>query len=99
MTEAGETGGRREMICNICGGWARRLPTHGAHEMCLARRRLGLPTPSLGDQGPDCGGRGSSGTGGVMLDLCLGPASIARAIVAQFPPCGLCGGTGAINRG
>jgi hypothetical protein len=85
------------MTCNICGGFAQKLPEHGAHNLCAARLERGLPTPSLGRQCPDCSGAGTTGTGGVMLFLDLGPAAIARSIAAQFPPCQQCAGRGVID--
>jgi len=83
--------------CNICGGWARKLPEHGAHNLCLERQKRGLATPSLGDMCDECGGSGHRGEGGgVMLSFDLGPAVIARSIDAQFPVCPKCEGRGFI---
>jgi len=81
------------MTCELCGGAAGQL-IDGAHALCRARTNLGLPTPSLGNRCERCAGRGTLGTGGVMLDLSHGPAVIARSIAAQFPPCPTCGGRG-----
>ena len=85
------------MLCSICGGFARRLPDHGAHNLCAARVERGLPTPSLGNCCPDCDGQGSTGQGGVPLFLDhLSPGEIARSIAAQFPACVTCAGSGII---
>ncbi len=78
--------------CVICGGWARQLPPHGAHNLCVARRNLGQPTPSLGEKCTTCNGTGHLGTAQstALLDFRLGPAAISRAIAAVFPTCPDC---------
>ena len=84
--------------CKICKGWARRLPESGSHHLCEARLEAGLPTPSLGERCPECGGAGHLARPGtsLMLDFDLGPGRIKRAIEAAFPTCGSCGGSGVI---
>lgn len=84
--------------CNLCGGDAGQLNDQGQHNLCAARKNLGLPTPSLGMR---CGGCNGSGVrpktaAGPMLSLDLGPAKIARAIEAWAPKCPDCGGKGVL---
>lgn len=79
--------------CFLCGGNAGQLP-EGRHNFCAARADLGLPTPNLGERCECCGGSGTLGRGGVMLDFDHGPAAIARSVAAQFPPCKTCNGRG-----
>lgn len=83
--------------CSLCYGNAGRLNDKGQHNLCTARAAVGLATPSLGTRCETCGGRGTNGRGGVFLDFTLGPATIARSIAAQFPPCPDCGGKGIVN--
>lgn len=48
-----------EIKCQYCGGTAGIItPEVPYHFLCEARAGHGLPTPSLGDQCPDCGGSG-----------------------------------------
>ena len=84
--------------CKLCGGTAGRLNENDTHNLCAARLYDGQPTPSLGDRCRACNGAGTIGLGGVMLDFDLGPATIARSIEAQFPPCATCKGTGWLSR-
>jgi len=84
--------------CTLCGGNAGQL-IEGAHALCFARAGHGLPTPSLGERCALCHGSGTTGRGGVMLDLGLGPATIARSLAAQFPPCPVCDGRGYSHEG
>ena len=79
--------------CRLCGGTAGRF-IDGAHALCTALAKEGMPTPSLGDRCPTCRGSGVTGQGGVMLSFELGPAAIAKSIAAQFPSCRTCGGSG-----
>ncbi len=82
--------------CKLCGGTAGTLSPKGAHYLCEARAAYGVPTPCLGQRCETCNGSGVKPgfRGGVMLDLDLGPARIARSIAAQFPACEPCAGTG-----
>ena len=80
--------------CKLCGGNVGNLNENGVHNLCEARAKLGLLTPSLGDRCLTCEGRKTLGTGGVFLSLSLGPSDIKKSIDAQFPPCPDCKGTG-----
>jgi hypothetical protein len=87
--------------CTACGGWAPTLSgpgisEPGVHNLCHQLRRLGRPTPNLGDKCPACNGSGTNGRGGVPLFLELGPAAIAKSIHAQFTRCKLCHGRGTV---
>ena len=44
--------------CTCCGGDAGELSAEGAHYLCEALHRLGLPTPNLGKRCPECSGEG-----------------------------------------
>jgi hypothetical protein len=79
--------------CTHCGGTAGQL-VDGAHVLCAVRARHGWATPCLGFRCDTCQGAKTLGRGGVVLDLDLGPAVIARSLAAQFPPCPACGGKG-----
>lgn len=83
------------LTCSVCGGDAnqRVLVLVGAHYLCLERAKHALPTPAM-NECQACHGHGTQGTGGVPLFFSLGPATIARSIAAQFPPCPVCHGTG-----
>ena len=83
--------------CGLCGGDAGTLNVDGNHNLCAARAERDMPTPSLGSRCAECGGRGTTGLGGVMLSFSLGPAAIERSIDAQFPPCAACSGTGIVK--
>ena len=78
--------------CKLCGGDAGQLSPNGSHYLCEARAAHGQPTPSLGRRCRTCNGSGVKPRfrGGVVLDLGHGPATIARSIAAQFPPCEDC---------
>ena len=83
--------------CSICGGNAGNVTrTQGRHELCAARQRHGLPTPSLGERCPKCQGRGWWRATPVpaILPVYFSPADDARGIAAIFPPCSECGGKG-----
>jgi hypothetical protein len=82
--------------CALCHGTAGQL-IDGAHALCAARARLGLPTPCLGLCCPTCSGSGTTGRGGVVLMFDLGPATIRRSLAAQFPPCPTCDGAGHVE--
>jgi len=75
--------------CSLCGGTSGRM-LDGAHALCRARCRAGLPTPSLGDLCPVCQGAG------VVLDFYGHRISGIRA---QYPVCRECGGSGKVVRG
>ena len=83
--------------CRLCGGTAGRM-IDGAHALCAALAKEGIPTPHLGDRCPACQGSGVTGQGGVMLSCELGPTAIAESIAAQFPSCRTCGGSGIAAR-
>ncbi len=86
--------------CRLCGGTV-GSGSDGAHELCRARERRGLPTPCLGYRCPDCGGLGSRemhregarGQSPVFFD----PHSLARHCEARWPKCKRCGGTGSVE--
>jgi hypothetical protein len=82
--------------CKLCGGTAGQLNERGEHNLCTARAARGLATPSLGNCCEACHGSGTQGRGGVMLSFDCGPATIARSIQAQFPPCPNCKGSGRV---
>ena len=48
----------KDFKCTLCGGSAGNFNADGAHNVCAARARLGLATPSLGAKCPECGGSG-----------------------------------------
>ena len=85
--------------CVICGGSAGRLSHGESHNLCVELKKLGLPTPSLGEACSTCGGRGHVATKdlGCAIFLDAGPAAIRRAIEAVFPACKTCGGTGTVQ--
>lgn len=82
--------------CKLCGGDFGVFSPGGSHYLCEARAVNGQSTPNLGNSCPDCSGSGVKRGfhGGLMLDLDLGPAKIARSIDAQFPACETCRGKG-----
>lgn len=84
--------------CAICGGTARTLNERGVHNICEARRKVGVPITRY-DTCPTCEGRGHTGTvkAGPMLSFDLGPAAIRRSIEAVFPRCRTCNGSGAVE--
>jgi hypothetical protein len=82
--------------CEICGGTAgmRQLARHGlkSHNLCVARQKHGSPTPSLGDECPECLGVGCHPRSAV------GPVNPNQAdIEAWAPTCKPCKGSGVIG--
>lgn len=78
--------------CPICGGNAGRIPP-GGHYLCQARRRLSLPTPSLGTRCERCRGSGNLKRpmpAGVYLPINPSP----KALRLWYPDCPDCGGKG-----
>jgi len=78
--------------CPICGGNAGQVPP-GGHYLCQARKRLGQPTPSLGERCPDCKGSGTprrAMPAGVALPMLPTGNEIRR----WFPKCPTCEGKG-----
>lgn len=70
-----------------------------AHYVCVEREKLGLPTPSLGDECPECTGRGhkaKAALGPMLFADGNSPGSAARAINAWAPKCPKCDGRGSI---
>src|ERR1044071_6514801 len=87
--------------CRLCGGNAGTLVA-GTHNLCAARHRAGLPTPSLGTACAACYGTGitrrpGAPAAGPMLDFRMGPAAIARALTALYPACPVCHGKGYVR--
>lgn len=79
--------------CRTCGG-ARSMRQHYAqglqeHNVCRELERLGLPTPSLGDDCAACNGHGR------IPRSPVGPMNPSqRALDAWAPICGRCHGDG-----
>ena len=87
-----------DKACSICGGTAGQLPPSGAHHLCEARKKLGVPTPSLGDKCPTCGGAGHTTKVKTGVGVAL-PADLSQKEMDRlFPKCETCGGTGAVGR-
>ncbi len=85
--------GKVEYIrCRLCNGNAGSLSPDGAHYLCEALKAQGMPTPSLGDFCNRCNGTGRHGRRDTVL---YNPRQ--SEIDAAFPPCGNCGGTGAVK--
>lgn len=82
--------------CNLCGGTAamgqlRALGFH-SHLLCTALMKLGMPTPSLGDECPECHGAGCHPRSQFGL---IDPSQ--RALDAWAPKCTQCAGTGVVK--
>jgi DnaJ-class molecular chaperone len=90
-----------ENPCSICGGTVGSGSTeHAAHWLCYGRQRRSLPTPSLGQQCPDCNGRGSRSKVRYGVPMFLDghtPRDFERSVNAIWPPCETCGGHGHIE--
>ena len=87
-----------EAPCRLCHGTI-GSGTDGAHNLCLARERMGLKVVSLGHACPQCLGRGWwRADGGPPLNAALpvysSPVEMERGLRAIFPPCQHCKGTG-----
>lgn len=83
------------MRCLICGGNAGRFPPEG-HHLCQALKRLGQPTPNLGEQCGDCGGSGTTRNFGPTLPagVALPMLPTSEEIRLWYPPCPSCKGKG-----
>jgi len=86
--------------CKLCNGNAGSLDTDGAHCLCTALAREGLPTPFLGEACEACNGNGHTIKAGQGVAFFLegnSPGAIKRGIEAAFPKCTACGGKGQIG--
>ena len=82
--------------CQLCGGNAGAL-VDGVHNLCAARQKLRLPTPSLGERCTKCGGQKvlpHSSCGPMLFLEGNTPGATKLAIEAWAPSCDHCHGTG-----
>jgi hypothetical protein len=82
--------------CPICGGSAGRVIPAEGHHLCQALKRLGMSTPSLGE---NCGACGGSGVKRRQLPagILLPTLPTGHEIKLWFPPCEACGGKGSVS--
>ncbi len=77
--------------CRLCGGTAGDS-RQTSHALCVARREMGEPTPSLGDACPCCGGSGSHPRSNV------GPSNPTQDNLERWAPaCVTCNASGAVR--
>jgi hypothetical protein len=79
--------------CRLCGG-TRGSGYDGAHELCKARQKLGLPIECLGYACKICGGIGRTGETESVSPVFSDPAALARYCEKRWPSCTACDGTG-----